>query len=61
MSGSLRMGMAVQPIQSVEGRGTVTFGHRGVVEDVVDEILHRSSIGQDRLADVNQFGGALAR
>ncbi len=47
----------VQPIQTVEGGGAVTLGHRGVIEDIVDEVLHRASIGQDRLTDVNQFGG----
>ena len=50
--------MVVQPIQSVEGRRAVAFGHGGVVENIVNEVLHRSSIGQDRLTDVNQFGSA---
>lgn len=50
--------MMLQPIQTVEGRGAIAFGHRGIVEDVVDEVLHRSSIGQNGLADVNQFGSA---
>ena len=46
----------VQPIQAVERRSAVAFGHRGVVKDVVDEVFHRSAIGQDRLADMDQFG-----
>ncbi len=50
--------MEGQSIQSVEGGGTIALGHGGVVEDIVDEILHRSAIGQNGLADVNQLGGA---
>ena len=48
----------MQPIQSVECCGAVAFGHRGVVKDVVDEVFHRSGIGQDRLADMDQFGSS---
>ena len=49
--------MVVQSIQPVEGCGAVAFGHRGIIKDVVDEVLHRSSVGQDRLTDMDQFGG----
>ncbi len=45
--------MVVQPIQTVEGRGAVALGHRGVIKDIVDEVFHGSSIGQNRLADMN--------
>ena len=50
----------LQSIEPVESRGAIAFGHGGVIEDVVDEIFHRASIRQDRLADMDQFGCSLA-
>ena len=45
----------MQPIQSIEGCGPRALGHGGVIEDVMDKVLDRSSEGEDRLADVNQL------
>src|SRR5271165_179793 len=47
-------------VQSVEGGNFVGFGKSGVIEDGVAEILDRSTHGQDSLADVHDFGGAVA-
>src|SRR5579862_5597569 len=47
-------------IQSIERRGLIAFGQGRVVEDRVDEISHGSFEDHHGLADVKQFGSAVA-
>ena len=48
----------VQPVEPVQGCGTIALGHGGVIEDVMNKVLDRTAIGQDLLPDVNQLRGS---
>ena len=50
----------MQAAQAIEGGHLVALGEGGVVEDGVDEVVHRAAQGHHRLADVDQLAGALA-
>src|SRR5258708_15366271 len=50
-----------QAIQAVEGGSLIAFGERGIVEDGVDEIGDLAFERENRLADVEEFGGVLAK
>src|ERR1039458_4618401 len=50
----------MQAAQAVESRNLIAFREGGVVEDCIDEIIHGAAKDHDRLADVDQFAGALA-
>src|SRR5258708_16259882 len=50
-----------QAIQAVEGGSFRAFGESGIVEDGVDEIGDLAFEGENRLADVEEFGGVLAK
>src|SRR2546426_11754753 len=60
MTGHQQSLRSCQSIDAVEGRRAVTLGEGGVIEDVVDEEVHCSAVSQDCLADVDEFGGAVA-
>src|SRR5881396_2145674 len=60
MISGVRALRSCQSIDAVEGRRAVTLGEGGVIEDVVDKEVHFSAVSQDRLADVDQLGGAVA-
>ena len=50
----------MQASKAIEGRHLVALRQRRIVEDRIDEIVHRAAQRHDGLADVDQFAGAFA-
>ena len=53
-------GVALQLVHSIEGGHFVRLGECGVIEYGIAEIFDRAAVVQHGLADVDDFGGALA-
>src|SRR5271169_4112759 len=49
----------IQPVHAVEGGIFVTFGESGIIENGIYKVINLSAQGHHRLADVDQFAGAL--
>ena len=59
--GARGWGRLNQPINPIKRRRLVTLRQRGIVEDRVDEVIHRAAEGHHRLPDVDQLARALRR
>jgi len=52
--------LRLQPVPHIERGNLVTFCKRGMVKAVVDEVIHRATKVDHRLADMDQLRRALA-
>ena len=56
----LRATIVSDAIQAIEGGDLVAFGHRGVVENRIAEVVDRALVGHHGLTDVDNFRGRFA-